>query len=64
MRKELGKWLMDIAKYITTAVLLASVFSEMNSGWVVYLCSTIAVTITLCGGLWMLKDKNDDNNKK
>jgi hypothetical protein len=31
MQKELGKWLMDIAKYITTAVLLSSIFGEVTS---------------------------------
>ena len=30
MRKELGKWLMDIAKYITTAVILASIFAGLE----------------------------------
>ena len=36
MRKELGKWLMDIAKYLVTAVLLASVFSDITERWIVY----------------------------
>ena len=35
MKKEIGKWLMDIAKYITTAVLLSAVFRDMESPWVV-----------------------------
>lgn len=26
IKEELGKWFLDIAKYITTAVLLAAVF--------------------------------------
>lgn len=30
MRKELGKWLMDIAKYITTAVILTSIFGDIQ----------------------------------
>lgn len=30
MRKEFGKWLMDIAKYIATAVILSSVFGEVE----------------------------------
>ena len=63
MKKELGKWLMDIAKYITTAVLLASVFNGIESGWIVYLCSSIAIALTLVGGLWLLRDtKNNKNN--
>ena len=31
MNNEFGKWLMDIAKYMTPALVLSSVFSEMDS---------------------------------
>ena len=34
MRLELGRWLMDIAKYITTAVILTSVFADLNQRWI------------------------------
>ena len=37
MKKEFGKWMMDIAKYIVTAVLLATVFSEISDRLTVYL---------------------------
>ena len=33
MRKEFGKWLMDIAKHIATAVILSSVFEEQRHGF-------------------------------
>ena len=37
MRKELGKWLMDIAKYMTTAILLSSIFNGIEEwAWYVY----------------------------
>ena len=62
MRKELGKWLMDIAKYITTAVLLASVFNGIESGWVIYLCASTAIALTRSGGLWLLRDKKKNDN--
>lgn len=37
VRHELGKWLMDIAKYITAAVLLAAVFGNLQELWLVCL---------------------------
>lgn len=61
MKKELGKWLMDIAKYITTAVLLASVFNGIESGWLVYLCASVAIALTLICGLWLIRDKDNKN---
>ena len=58
MRKELGKWLMDIAKYITTAVVLTSIFGEVQEEWVIYVGGALAVVITLLAGLWLVRDKN------
>lgn len=60
-KKELGKWLMDIAKYMTTAVLLSSLFSDIdNWPWYVYLLIVLAVLITLGVGLLMFKEKKED----
>lgn len=62
MKKELGKWFLDIAKYMTTAVLLASLFSGMDE-WAWYMSGLVvlAVLITLATGLTLLKDKKEDN---
>ena len=57
MRKELGKWLMDIAKYITTAVILTSIFGEVENKWIIYIGGLLSVMITLSAGLWLVKDK-------
>ena len=56
MRKELGKWLMDIAKYLATAVLLSSVFSEQEEG-VMYIIAFLAAVIALLTGLILVRDK-------
>lgn len=56
MRKEFGKWLMDIAKYITTAVILTSVFGEIEELWMVYIGGLITIIITLLSGLWLVRD--------
>jgi len=42
MKKEFGKWLMDIAKYLATAVLLASFFNDLEEKWIVYVSVSIA----------------------
>jgi hypothetical protein len=37
MKKELGKWFMDIAKYLLTAVVVGALISDIeNSRWLVY----------------------------
>ena len=56
MRKEFGKWLMDIAKYMTTALLLSSAFGDMENVWIV--ASVIfATAVTLVFGLLLVRDK-------
>ncbi len=57
MKKELGKWLMDIAKYITTAVILTSIFGEIEQKWIIFLSGMLAVGFTLGWGLYLVKDK-------
>lgn len=61
MRKELGKWFLDIAKYMTTAVLLTSLFNGVNEwAWYMYGLVVLAVLVTLMTGLTLLKDKKED----
>ena len=63
MRKELGKWLMDVAKYMTTALLLSSVFSDMNN--TVIIATVIAVaSLLLITGLWLVYEKPNKNKEK
>ena len=60
MKKELGKWLMDTAKYMATAILLSSVFNGIEEwAWYVYALIVVAVLVTLIVGLSMIKDKEE-----
>ena len=59
MKKELGKWLMDIAKYITTAVVLTSIFGEVEQQWIIYAGATLAVALSLGWGLYLVRDKKE-----
>ena len=61
MRKELGKWLMDIAKYITTAVVLTSIFGDVQEKVDNILGGSLAIVITLLAGLWLVNDKKRDD---
>lgn len=59
--KKLGKWFLDIAKYMTTAVLLISLFNGVNEwAWYMYGLVVLAVLVTLLTGLMLLKDKKED----
>jgi uncharacterized protein (DUF58 family) len=55
----LGDWLLDIAKYMATAILLTSIFSDMQNVWT-YVIVAITVVATLLLGLWLTRDKTSE----
>ena len=58
MKKEFGKWLMDIAKYVATAVLLSSFFADIDRWeWYFYVLTVILVAFLLSVGLWFTKEE-------
>ena len=61
MRKELGKWFMDIAKYMTTAVLLTALFRDMEYwDWYMFLAVFLAVLLTIATGLSLINEKKGE----
>ncbi|WP_315349427.1 DUF6722 family protein [Hoylesella saccharolytica] len=46
MKKEFGKWLMDIAKYVATAGVLTSIMGGIKSGITLYILSFCVVFLT------------------
>lgn len=53
---------MDIAKYLTTAVVLSSIFGDVQEKWVIYVGGSLSIVVTLLAGLWLVKDKRKENN--
>lgn len=54
MGLEFGKWLMDVAKYMLTALLLASFFGDMNTPGMVAIAILIMMVILGLGLLCTL----------
>lgn len=63
MKKELGKWMMDVAKYQVTAIFLSSIFSDIQDRSLIYCIVTITTTISLGVGLWLIQDKKQEDKK-
>ena len=57
MKKEIGKWFMDIAKYVATAVLISSFLGSFEQKWAVYIGGSIIVIIGFLLGLYFIRDK-------
>lgn len=62
MRKEFGKWLLDIAKYLVTVLLLSSLFADMKKTYMYFGVSALVIFIFVVG-LYLVDDKNDSIKK-
>ena len=62
MKKELGKWFMDVAKYVATAVLISSFLGGFEQKWIMYAIGSATVIISVLVGLWLIvKDKKKED---
>lgn len=61
MRQKIGDWFLDVAKYILTAFLLSSLFSDMDKPLVIagVLCSFAAAFAI---GVYLIKTTNKGGN--
>lgn len=64
MDLELGKWLLDVAKYMLTALLFANFFGDMSSEGTIIV--VVMLMLALLGmGLWLVhKFGNDEGENK
>lgn len=59
MKKEFGKWLMDIAKYLMTVAILSSIITDMDKTWLYYLSLLFFIVLILVFGLWLIRDRKE-----
>lgn len=61
---EIGKWLLDISKYMITGYVLAKMFGQDDSTWVVIGAVVVAALLFVLGLYCLRKDKDKNNKKK
>lgn len=61
MRKEFGKWLMDVAKYMVTALLLSTIFADMDDPIIIYAVVFLSIFVLIAGLILVSDDKKMRN---
>ena len=66
MKREIGKWFLDIAKYIVTAVILKELFGGFEEKSIVVSVATGTALFAFISGVLLLRgiDKKDNINKE
>ena len=52
---------MDVAKYVLTAVIISTIFKEMQDKWMYVIASIFAITSFSFWGLWFLHSKKEED---
>jgi len=60
--REFGKWLMDIAKYVVTGILIGSFFKSFDEPKWIYIIGGVTALLFLFAGLLFLNSKNSNKN--
>jgi hypothetical protein len=60
-KRKIGEWLLDASKYMLTAVLISTIFKDLENKWVIYVGCSIAVIVSFYIGIDMF-DKNSKNS--
>jgi hypothetical protein len=68
MKREMGKWLMDVAKYMFTALLISTIFADMEEPIVIYIAVVAAFILlfwgwTLYGSILVIQIKERTNDE-
>lgn len=61
IREDVGEWLMDIAKYVATAVIIASLFERISSVWLLMMAGFLTVGLALFFGLLLMVNGKQNN---
>ena len=63
MKKEFGKWLLDIAKYMVTALLLSTIFADMREPLIIYIVAIFSFVLLIVG-LAVIYNSDQQESKK
>lgn len=64
MKKEIGKWFMDVAKYIATAVLLTQIFGGLANSTYIVVYALISVIVIFCLGVSIIHSDDEDQLRR
>ena len=56
-KENLGRYLIDISKYVVTGVIIASTFKDLDDKFLVYILSAVVALIALIVGLVLTNKK-------
>ena len=64
VKQEFGKWFLDVAKYVLTAMLLSSMIEGLSQFWLIGVASSVTTLCLVFGGILMSSGKKDEERRE
>ena len=64
LKQEFGKWFLDVAKYVITAMLLTSMIEGMSQTWIVATTAALSILCLVFGAILMQKGRDEEDRRE
>jgi heme exporter protein D len=64
IKQEFGKWFLDVAKYVLTAMILSSMLEGLSQVWLVVGASALMMLCLIFGAALMRKGQEEEHRKE
>jgi Sec-independent protein secretion pathway component TatC len=64
IKQEFGKWFLDVAKYVLTAMLLTSMIDGLSQTWIIVAATLVLVLCLIFGTILMRRGKEEEDRKE
>ena len=64
IKQEFGKWFLDVAKYVITAMLLTSMIEGLSQAWIVATTAAVSILCLVFGAVLMRKGREEENRRE
>ncbi|MCQ2127812.1 MAG: hypothetical protein MJZ08_00050 [Bacteroidaceae bacterium] len=63
INEKFGDWFLDLSKYVATAMILTSLFADLQEPWLVVV-STLILCVSIFAAIYFYKQQNKKSNSK
>ena len=64
VKQEFGKWFLDVAKYVLTAMLLTTMIDGMSQTWLMAVSASVTLLCLTFGAVLIRKGREDEDRKE
>lgn len=64
VKQEFGKWFLDVAKYVLTAMLLTSMIEGLSQPWLINVSAAVTLLCLVFGGILIGQGRQEEDRKE